>query len=440
MQRSWTSLPFLVAVLAASPALAANVEVLVSSYQFTPSLVTIQVGDSVTWRNVEGSHDVVADDGSFFGGDTSANNWTFTHTFNSPGSFGYYCSPHINFGMQGMVVVQGGSNSNPGVIQLDRASYTVNEGGSVTVRVNRLTGDDGAVSVGYTTSAGSAGAGDFTAVSGTLTWPDGNDDPRTFTVAAAQDSLDEPIEFFTIQLGAATGGAILHTQRSATVNILDDDGAPTGPPAAPGNLQAIAHSTTEMMLSWSDTVGETGYRIERKTFGGTYQEVGTAPADATGFHVSGLTPATLYLFRVRAAGSGNFSLYSNEASAATRTTPAPCVAGPNTLCLNDNRFQAEVSWKIPSASGEGTAVPLAFAPDSGLFYFFNPSNIEMLIKVLDACVEPFNHYWVFYAATTDVELTLTVIDTQTGFVKVYTNTFGQKAAPVQDTVAFATCP
>jgi hypothetical protein len=86
-------------------------------------------------------------------------------------------------------------------------------------------------------------------------------------------------------------------------------------------------------------------------------------------------------------------------------------------------------------------VPLPSAPDSGLFYFFGPANIEMLIKVLNACVpELGNRFWVFYAATTNVELTLTVTDTQTGRVKVYFNPLNQTAVPVQDVNAFATCP
>jgi hypothetical protein len=64
----------------------------------------------------------------------------------------------------------------------------------------------------------------------------------------------------------------------------------------------------------------------------------------------------------------------------------------------------------------------------------------MLVKVLNACSPPFNRYWVFYAATTNVQFTLTVTDTQSNKVKVYFNPLNQAAAPLQDTDAFATCP
>lgn len=119
---------------------------------------------------------------------------------------------------------------------------------------------------------------------------------------------------------------------------------------------------------------------------------------------------------------------------------APCEPSATTLCLNNSRFEVRTHWRSASQSGDATAVPLDFAPDSGLFYFFSPTNIEMLVKVLNACVPALgNKYWVFFAATTNVELTLTVRDTQTGAVKTYRNPLNTPAVPVQDTRAFD-CP
>ena len=61
------------------------------------------------------------------------------------------------------------------------------------------------------------------------------------------------------------------------------------------------------------------------------------------------------------------------------------------------------------------------------------------MKVLDGCM-PFNSFWVFTAATTDVEINLTVTDTVSGQSQVYTNPLGRAAPAVLDTGAFATCP
>jgi len=228
----------------------------------------------------------------------------------------------------------------------------------------------------------------------------------------------------------------VHITMHGTVNV-----AGGGPPSAPANLRAEARSTTEVMLSWTDASGETSYRIESRTLGGTFQPVATAGQNETSAIVVGLTPATGYVFRVRAENAAGSSAFSNEAQVATDAPIVPCAPTSTTLCLNHGRFQVETSWRTVEQSGDATAVPLDFAPDSGLFYFFGPTNIELLVKVLNACVPALgNKYWVFFAATTNVELTLTVIDTQTGKTRVYFNPLGKAALPVQDTNAFATCP
>lgn len=81
--------------------------------QFSPALLTIQVGDTVTWVNTGGTHNVrsINDaEGEFFSGSPSGNNWTFSHTFTEPGTYDYQCDPHQPF-MRGSIRVEGdGSN------------------------------------------------------------------------------------------------------------------------------------------------------------------------------------------------------------------------------------------------------------------------------------------------------------------------------------------
>jgi hypothetical protein len=131
------------------------------------------------------------------------------------------------------------------------------------------------------------------------------------------------------------------------------------------------------------------------------------------------------------------------------TVPAParfppangdglCKVGTGTLCLDNDRFQVQAtSVDSTGTSTEGTAKPLG-DPTSGLF-FFSQSNTDILLKVLNACSLN-DRYWVFSAATTSVEFTLTVTDTQRNAVKTYSNPQGKPFAPIQDTQAFATCP
>ncbi len=112
--------------------------------------------------------------------------------------------------------------------------------------------------------------------------------------------------------------------------------------------------------------------------------------------------------------------------------------GRTTLCLNDDRFKVEVDWKdFDGRSGPGIALPRT--DDSGTFFFFDPDNTELLLKVLDGCRRN-GHYWVFYAATTNVEFSISVTDTLSGQSRVYDNPLGRPAPAIIDTQAFATCP
>ncbi len=62
----------------------------------------------------------------------------------------------------------------------------------------------------------------------------------------------------------------------------------------------------------------------------------------------------------------------------------------------------------------------------------------MVIKVLNGCSLT-QHYWVFATGLTNVEVTLSVTDTENQTLKTYTNQLGVPFAPIQDTSAFV-CP
>jgi plastocyanin len=445
-------LPAVLAAFLAVPAWGTNFDVAAGGADtvFTPATLNIQAGDTVTWHNAGGEHNVLADDNSFTDGPPSGASWTFAHTFATAGTFGYHCQNHglPGQGMFGTIHVAAASpppTPHPGAFRFSQANTNVSEAvGQATVTVQRINGADGAVSVAFTAAAGTATAGqDFTPASGTLSWADGDSSAKTFKVAVINDTVQESNETVLLALASPAGGATLDdTQKTATLTIVDNDGPPPStPPAAPTNLTATAQSASEIDLAWTDNANnETGFTVESRSPTGTYQEIGTVAANVTTFAVTALDPARLFFFRVRATGSGStFSAYSNEASEATEAVPGTCTAGPTTICIN-NRFKIEVSWRTATDSGQGQAVIVPSAPNSGLFYFFGADNIEMLIKVLNACVPPFNHYWVYFAATTNEEFTTTVTDTQSGKVKVYFNPLNTSAPPVQDVNAFATCP
>ncbi len=114
-----------------------------------------------------------------------------------------------------------------------------------------------------------------------------------------------------------------------------------------------------------------------------------------------------------------------------------CVAGGSTLCLNNGRFKVTANWKAPT--GQGVAQAQTLTPDTGYLWFFDPANVEVTIKVLNGCGFN-NRYWVFVSGLTNVQVDLTVTDTQSGASKVYSSPQGSTFRTSLDSNAFATCP
>ena len=86
---------------------AATTLVRLVNYAFQPQYLTNQVGDTVLWTNTTTTfHDVVSSNNSWTASALFASPGTFPVTFNSPGAYGYYCSPHQSLGMTGIIYVR----------------------------------------------------------------------------------------------------------------------------------------------------------------------------------------------------------------------------------------------------------------------------------------------------------------------------------------------
>ena len=191
------------------------------------------------------------------------------------------------------------------------------------------------------------------------------------------------------------------------------------PPAAPSKLTVTPTSTTSIRLDWQDNASdETGFVLQGSSPDGALVLTATIPANAQTFTVTGLNPTTPYTFRVIAQNAAGNSAASNEASATTQGLAAGlCVPGPSNLCLQ-NRFRVSVRWRANNTTGNGTAVPQS--SQTGLFWFFGASNIELIVKMIDGRGVN-NFFWTFYGGLSDVEYSITVTDTQSGSSKTYHN-------------------
>ncbi len=67
----------------------------IKSFAFSPSTLTIKKGDKVVWTNKDSAgHTVTSDFGNELNSGTLSNGESYSHTFNTAGTFEYHCAPH----------------------------------------------------------------------------------------------------------------------------------------------------------------------------------------------------------------------------------------------------------------------------------------------------------------------------------------------------------
>ncbi len=213
---------------------------------------------------------------------------------------------------------------------------------------------------------------------------------------------------------------------------------PLGPPAVPTSLRVLSTDTFQVTLAWGDeSSNELGFVVEQTGGGGPWTEVATAAVDATETTVAGLQAATSYRFRIRSRNGLGLSAPSDAVDATTGVLDRTCTASETIACLGGGRFRVEVSYRTPQGdAGTGRVVPLT--ADTVYVWFFDAANVEVVLKVLDACAFAGSH-WVFAGGLTDVGVDVVVTDTRTGAVNRYQNELGTPFQPIQDTAAFDVC-
>jgi transcriptional regulator CtsR len=150
--------------------------------------------------------------------------------------------------------------------------------------------------------------------------------------------------FYRVRAVNGAGNSAYSNEASATTPLHE----------VPANLSATAVSSTTIYLTWTyQSANQTGFQIERKTgAGGTYALIVTVASNATTYIDTGRTEGTTYFYRVRAVvGTGNYSAYSNEASA---TTSSSLPAAPvNLSAAAVSPSQINLSWTDQSGNETG---------------------------------------------------------------------------------------
>jgi hypothetical protein len=163
----------------------------------------------------------------------------------------------------------------------------------------------------------------------------------------------------------------------------------------------------------------------------TWQRLDTQPAAAPAGAV-----AAIISIGLRKIGDGGSIVGHVDDVVLEASGSKLCYTSDERLCLA-SRFAVTTTWTTASDEGEGHALQLA--TDTGSFWFFSPTNLEMMVKALDGC--PLNNKkWFFGGGLTNVKVVTTITDLSTGAQNTYTNPQGTAFRPLQDTGAFATCP
>jgi CSLREA domain-containing protein len=115
-----------------------------------------------------------------------------------------------------------------GSVEFAAPAYTfIEDIGDAPIRVNRVGGSSGTLTVSYATTPGTAAEGtDYTAVAGTITFADG-ETTKTFTVPVANDGVVEPGETIGLVLFSPTSPESVGARGRAVLNIVDGTQTPT---------------------------------------------------------------------------------------------------------------------------------------------------------------------------------------------------------------------
>ena len=86
-------------------------------------------------------------------------------------------------------------------------------------------------------------------------------------------------------------------------------------------------AAAQLTLAWADTSNnEGGFRIERRTSGGSFAQIAQVSANVTSFVDSSVTAGTTYCYRVRGYNQQSVSAYTNEACGAPTSAPAVTIS------------------------------------------------------------------------------------------------------------------
>jgi hypothetical protein len=306
---------------------------------------------------------------------------TFRVTLSDGGSGVALASPSV-----ATVTIVGSSSASAGVLELSAASYTVAQNsGVLAIPVNRQDGSNGAVSVSYATSNGSAQAGtDFTSAAGTLSWAGGDTSAKTISVPIANATPFSGSKTFKVALSNPSSTAGIGNPGAATVTINGDASMPTGSLELSGSTYNVGQGAGSVNVTVNRTGGSSGKAsVSYATTNGT-AVAGTdftaasgtvqwADGDVSGKIISvGVSNATPFSgtrsFTIALSNSSGASLGNPTSASVAINGDAPAAIG--SLQLSASSFTAgqsagSLTVAVYRTGGSSGAISVAYATADG---------------------------------------------------------------------------
>ena len=164
-----------------------------------------------------------------------------------------------------------------------------------------------------------------------------------------------------------------------------------------------------------------------------YVPTGRAPSAATSRHA--WSSPGFYEVTLTVSGANHESTASRVFLVEAADPAGACEPDGETICLRDSRYQVRATWRSAEGEVQPARVAHAGTNDSGLLWFHDAENWEVLVKVLDGCSIN-GADWVFAASATDLGFDLEITDTVTGEVRRYAMSAGSPAPALTDADAF----
>ncbi len=233
--------------------------------------------------------------------------------------------------------------------------------------------------------------------------------------AAARINFDPPFEIPGLAT-VSTGGAVLPAGTTRFMQLYDQDGV-------------LVNSTLPSEYDGTYTARNLQEDFPRQGRVSGIWKVCTEKPD--GFRGAAAIDAVF----INVVNRGNVQL----AATSNQQTNDDCKMDDTTLCLLNQQFKATLNLR-GSPTGPSRRAKVGFTDGSLGTFVDEQAALKFGVSIQNGCSSDFPAYWVFAAATTDVQYTLTITDTATDSSKSYENPFGRPSPAITDTAAFLTCP